>query len=294
MHATSLHIAAATHVGLVRERNEDAFVVADLSTGSHVIAERYAARLAPSQDGALVAVSDGMGGASAGDLASRLVVESLAQGFIHARDRRHSIERVEAAVDHAHRAVLDEACVRGIKMGATLTGLFVRGGHAYVAEVGDSRAYLLRRGELTQLTKDQSYVQLLLDEGLIGPDEVDGAPFRHAILQAMGHQPKLRAVVGRLDLRARDCILLCSDGVHGPLDDRALERLLLTSATLEAACGAIIQAALDAGGPDNATVALVGVGGDLASADVDEPVDETYRVVVDAKVTQGRHLGGAR
>ncbi|MCA9588112.1 MAG: serine/threonine-protein phosphatase [Myxococcales bacterium] len=266
----------------MRTRNEDAFVVADLGTGSQVIEEWYSVRLAPSPDGVLIAVSDGMGGASAGDLASRLVVESLAQGFLGARDQE-TIDRVEAAVEHAHRAVHDTACVQGIKMGATLTALFVRGGHAYVAEVGDSRAYLLRRGELTQLTKDQSYAQTLVDQGVLAPAEARDAPFRNVILQAMGQQPSLRAVVGRLELRAGDCIMLCSDGVHGPLTDEEIKQLLLTSSTLEAACEAIIQAALDAGAPDNATLALVRVGGDIASAGVGETVDETYRVVVDAQ-----------
>ena len=284
MNATSLHIAALTHAGHVRARNEDAFVVADLETGSQVIADRYVARIAPSAHGALVAVSDGMGGATAGDVASRLVVESLAQGFARARASRATVERVEAAVDHAHRAVLDEACVRGIKMGATLTALFVRGAHAYVAEVGDSRAYLLRRGELTQLTKDQSYVQMLLDQGLLAPGDAHDAPFRNVILQAMGHQPSLRAVVGRLELRDRDCVVLCSDGVHGPVTPEEMRRLVLSSPTLETACGRILQAALDAGGPDNATIALVGVGGEIARPTAGDDAAATYRVLVDAGV----------
>src|SRR5580704_10451976 len=181
-----LRIAARTDVGRVRRRNEDAFVAADLTRNVRSAMPRWSGRLEVGSRGGLVAVSDGMGGAQAGDRASALVVESLTQALASQAGRDTSDAEITDAVQDAHRTVWNEGCARGIQMGATLTALYVRGMAAYVAEVGDSRAYLMRAGRMTQLTKDQSYVQMLVDSGVVEPDQAQSLPFRNIILQAMG------------------------------------------------------------------------------------------------------------
>ena len=216
-----LQVAARTDIGRVRSKNEDAFIALDLTLGSESAAPRWSGRIDVGPRGALCAVSDGMGGAQSGEVASALVLSSLAQALASSvAEPLTSHVQLTSAVKDAHCSVWAEACARGIEMGATLTALFVRSSAAYVAEVGDSRAYLLRNGRITQLTKDQSYVQMLVDHGAVAAQEAQDLPFRNVILQAMGQQRPLRVALGRLDLRQRDCLLLCSDGLTNEVSDR--------------------------------------------------------------------------
>jgi protein phosphatase len=164
-------------------------------------------------------------------------------------------------------------------MGATLTAVYVRGMAAYVSEVGDSRAYLLRAGLITQLTKDQSYVQMLVDSGAVDPDRAQSLPFRNVILQAMGHQPDVIVALGRLELRHRDCLLLCSDGLSNELSDTEIREVFLASPDLASAADNLVGLANERGGRDNATVVLTGVGGDLPAPGPREGIDKTYRII---------------
>jgi serine/threonine protein phosphatase PrpC len=285
----NLVVAARTDSGCVRSKNEDAFLATDLTRGESSTHPRWAGRFELGDRGALLSVSDGMGGAQAGEVASALVVSSLAHALGPESSGRPSHERITDAVEDAHQSVWGEAYKRGIKMGATLTAAYVRGGAAYVAEVGDSRAYLIRAEHITQLTKDQSYVQLLVDSGAVAPEQAQGLPMRNIILQAMGHQPKLSVALGRLELRNRDCLLLCSDGLSTKVSDDLMRQVVLASPDLPSAADCLIDLANDRGGEDNATVVLAGVGGDLPAPEVGEPVEHTYRMLetFDAPVSVG-------
>jgi serine/threonine protein phosphatase PrpC len=274
-----LRVAGRTDVGRVRNRNEDAFIAMDLTLGDASAAPRWSGRIEVGPRGALCAVSDGMGGAESGDVASALVLSSLAQALASPPEPVTSHVQLTTAVKDAHRSVWSEACARGIEMGATLTAVFVRGSAAYVAEVGDSRAYLLRNGRITQLTKDQSYVQMLVDQGAVAADEAQDLPFRNVILQAMGYQRRLRVALGRLDLRQRDCLLLCSDGLTNEVPDRQIRDVVLGSPDLSRAADRLVDLANEHGGRDNETVVLAGVGGDLPLPSRREPVEHTYRVL---------------
>jgi serine/threonine protein phosphatase PrpC len=274
-----LRAAARTDVGRVRRRNEDAFIVADLTGDAHSIMPRWTGRLEIGARGALIAVSDGMGGAHAGDVASAMVIASLARALASEPPRQTSLAQITDAVQDAHHTVWSEGSSRGIQMGATLTAVYVRGVSAYVAEVGDSRAYLLRAGCITQLTKDQSYVQMLLDSGAVDPDQAQSLPFRNIILQAMGHQPNVVVALGRLELRHRDCLLLCSDGLSNELSDSDIQEVFCASPDIVSAADNLVDLANQRGGRDNATVVLAGVGGDLPAPSVREPVGNTYRII---------------
>ncbi len=289
--AIELYVAARTDRGRIRPKNEDAFVAADLTLGQCSTAPRWAGRVPVGERGALLAVSDGLGGAQAGELASALVVSSLAQALAapapqpasQPSSQRASSERITGAVEDAHQTVWTEACRRGVHMGATLTAAYVRSyegsAAAYVAEVGDSRAYLLRAGRITQLTKDQSYVQMLVDAGTLDPSQAQSLPFRNVILQAMGHQPTVKVALGRLDLRQRDCLLLCSDGLTTEVSDEQVRETILMSADLTTAAERLVDLANQRGGRDNTTVVVVGVGGDLPAPEPREAVEQTYRVI---------------
>ena len=274
-----LQVAARTDIGQVRIKNEDAYVAVDLTTGTASSMPDWHGTLQLGARGVLLAVSDGMGGAQAGEVASGLVLSSLAESLASKPVGRSSSEQIVGAVKEAHHAVRQDACARGIKMGATVTAVFIRNGAAYVAEVGDSRAYLIRAGRITQLTKDQSYVQLLVDAGAVRPEEAQWLPMRNVILQAMGHQPTLSVALGRLELRHLDCLLLCSDGLSTKVSDDALRDVVLTSPDLESAAKSLIDLGCRRGGEDNATVLLAGVGGDLPAATLQEPLQQTFRVL---------------
>jgi serine/threonine protein phosphatase PrpC len=274
-----LRIAGRTDAGRVRKRNEDAFLAMTLDDGASSSSPRWTGRLDVGPRGALVAVSDGMGGAQAGDVASGLVLSSLAEALTGPSQAKTSHATIAGAVKEAHRSVWQEGCSRGVEMGATLTAAFVRGTHAYVAEVGDSRAYLLRGGSITQLTKDQSYVQMLVDRGAVSAEDAQDLPFRNIILQAMGYQRTLSVDLGRIDLCRRDCLILCSDGLSNDVKADEMRDVILRSGSLIEAADRLIALANERGGRDNETIVLVGVGGDLPPANRGEPVHQVYRVL---------------
>jgi serine/threonine protein phosphatase PrpC len=229
--------------------------------------------------GLLLAVSDGLGGLRAGDVASAIVITSMVQALAANSSGAASRDDITGAVEIAHRRVWAEALSRGVEMGATLTAVYLRGSAAYVAEVGDSRAYLIRAGRIVQLTKDQSYVQMLVDSGAVSPEEALGLPNRNVILQAMGNQPRLSMGLGRLELRHLDCLLLCSDGLTTKVSDADLRDVILASPDLQTACDRLVDVANERGGDDNISVVLGGVSGDLPSPDQREPLEATYSIL---------------
>lgn len=279
--SVNLTVYGQTDVGRVRASNEDAFAIADL-TGGNLIAERRIARFEVGERGVLLAVSDGMGGHKAGEVASALVVESLRRAMVAnpAATTTPCDALLEKAVLSANREVWEAAHVAGREgMGATATALFVHGTAAYIAEVGDSRAYLLRNGELVQVTRDQSYVQLLVDSGVMTPEQAARAPLRNVILQAMGQKPDVKVALGKLDLRQRDCFLLCSDGLSGKVTAEEMRDVILRAPRLDAACATLIDLANAHGGEDNITLIIGGVSGDLPPLQQGESVPQTLQVL---------------
>jgi len=274
-----LRVFGQTDIGRVRKVNEDAFVVADL-TGGNLLPEQQPARFEVRERGVLLAVSDGMGGANAGEVASAVVIESLRRSLVGQQQPAPKDALFERAVQQASRDVWQAAHQPGReKMGATLTAIFVHGSIAYIAEVGDSRAYLLRGGQITQVTHDQSHVQLLLDAGVLKQEEADKSPFRNVILQAMGQKPDVSVALGKLELRQRDCFILCSDGLSNKMDAEELKRTILTSPNLPQACTRLVALANERGGDDNITVIVAGVGGELPPCRADEPVADTFEIL---------------
>ena len=275
-----LRVVGRTDVGNVRSNNEDSLVVADLSGNALIGAEGSSGRFEVGERGVLLAVSDGMGGLMAGEVASALVIESLPQALRDGRPSAPGEERLRESVQAANGKVWDAAQQKGIRMGATLTAIYVHDRVAWIAEVGDSRAYLIRAGKITQLTKDQSLVQRLMDAGTLSAEEAARSPHRGVILQAMGHQPDVSVALGRLELRARDCLLLCSDGLTAHLSDDDIRGIVLSSPDLTNACDRLVDLAKERGGVDNITVVLGGVGGTLPAPRMSsDDLKETFEVV---------------
>jgi PPM family protein phosphatase len=274
----NLTVVAQTDVGLVRESNEDAFVIADLTGGSLIDGQRIA-KFEVGQRGVLLAVSDGMGGHQAGEVASALVVESLRRSMAQS-PQATSDALLERAALQANRDVWEAAHVPGReRMGATLTAVFIRDKTAYIAEVGDSRAYLVRGGQVEQVTRDQSYVQLMMDSGTMSPEEAKRSDYSSVILQAMGLKESVQVALGQLDLRQSDCFVLCSDGLSSLVSADEIRAIVLTAGLPDAVCAGLIELALKRGGSDNVTVIVGAVSGDLPPLAVGESISDALMVV---------------
>jgi serine/threonine protein phosphatase PrpC len=278
----AVHVTAAakSDIGRVRRRNEDAFLIADLSSGTRIVDDRGVARIAAGEKGVLLVVSDGMGGQKAGEVASALVVEGLARALASAPTGSPPSSRLKHAAAIAHLDVAAAARQAGREgMGATLTAVYISGSSAYIAEVGDSRAYLLRGGSIHQLTRDQNVAQLLMDAGALKPEDAPGSPTRNVLTQAMGNKSALQVALGRLSLRDRDCLMLCSDGLTGAVTDEEIRAAVMGSKTLDAACDRLVALANERGGVDNITIVIAGVGGALPGAAMNERVSSTFEIL---------------
>ncbi len=266
--AIKVLVCAQTDVGRARETNEDAVSVTELESGQLIDALGADRTVELGQKGLLLAVSDGMGGHQAGEVASALVLESLQREL--AQDAKGPLHKhLEEAVHRANRRVHNAArSAERHGMGATLTAIFIRGTEAFIAEVGDSRGYILRNGRLRQVTRDQSMVQMLVDQGVMTANEARKAPGKNVILQAVGLAPDVRVAIGRLELRRGDRLMLCSDGVTNQVNDDELKEILTRSEPREA-CETIIALANERGGEDNETVIVA----DVLGEDLNEPVE---------------------
>jgi PPM family protein phosphatase len=245
-------VKAATDIGLKRTQNED-------SHGIWVPEDE--ARLA--RRGVLLVVADGMGGYRAGEVASRLAVETVV-GVYRATDEGDVPSVLRHAVEEANRVVHRESLANPDKggMGTTCTALVVRGTEAWVAHVGDSRAYLVRGKGIEQVTRDHSLVAQFVREGQLTPEEARVDPRRNVVTRSLGVAPSVEVDVESVPhaLRPDDTFLLCSDGLHGQVLDPEMAEAV-AGRNLERACQDLIALARERGGPDNITVMLARVAG---------------------------------
>jgi serine/threonine protein phosphatase PrpC len=279
MNQVRLTVSARSDTGRVRGTNEDAFTVTNLTNAAELDTSAQHQSFDVKAEGVLLAVSDGMGGHRAGAVASAVVLDSLRHSLLDAVHDSFE-KKLELAVTSANRAVLHTARATGqTGMGATLTAVLVTADRAFIAEVGDSRAYLLRSGKLRQLTHDQSLVQMLVDCGALSPDEARDSPRRNIVVQAMGLKEDVRVAMARLELRRGDKIFLCSDGVTNVVSDSELSQILANQ-DAASACTTLIDLANDRGGVDNVTTVAASVDGPgLAPCRASERVTGTFQVL---------------
>lgn len=262
----SVRCAGRTAVGQVRDHNEDNFVVANLDTGS-VRARDQMVEDAVGDRGLIFAVCDGMGGAAAGEVASQMAVDILVEAMRRGgvpKNRDALARRLVSAVEEAGRRIFDaaqrERSRRG--MGTTATVAVLVDKVLFVAEVGDSRAYLLRRGQLKQLTKDQSLVNQLIEAGHLTEDEAEAFEHSNIILQALGTSETVQVDLTFVELRRGDRLMMCSDGlsglVHGDMLRTALEQIKDPAES----AAKLIEYAETAGGHDNITVVIADFDGE--------------------------------
>ena len=250
-----------TDVGRTREHNEDAFVVADLTSGNATLQPEVRRHILGVK-GTLFMVADGMGGAAAGEIASAMAVEvvlgELREKWIgsDATDSEEFVRAIRratvAANQQIHNFASSHSEYRGMGTTATVAGLL--GDVLYVAQVGDSRAYLVRDGVARQITKDQSLMQKLIEAGELTEDEAAQSERRNIILQALGPEPLVKIDLTHQKVRRGDVLVLCSDGLSGQVKKEEIARIVSEETDLVAACKLLIDRANENGGPDNITV----------------------------------------
>lgn len=235
-----MEIVAQSDTGKVRRNNEDAFAF--------------------DSDAGVAVLADGMGGLEAGEVASRIAVETILAGLRDAKRLSDAI--VVDVIAEANRAVLEKSIENGVEMGTTVvTWLLTQQGQCLIGHVGDSRAYRVRAGILRRLTRDHSMVQQMIDEGIMNEAEAETSPNRNVITRALG-------LAGRVDVDVRswvhspgDLYLLCSDGLTDMVTEVEIQSILADapadSTGLESAAAALVARANDAGGHDNVSVLLI-------------------------------------
>jgi protein phosphatase len=264
-------LGAVSDTGKVRSRNEDHYLACRVGRWLETLLTNLPEGDLPArfeEVGYILAVADGMGGRAGGDVASKSALSVAINLLLH-QSRwhqrvfpEHAGEVLDEMADHVRAVdhVLTEQAQADPElqgMGTTLTGAYSTGAELFLAHVGDSRAYLFRDDRLVQLTRDQTYAQVLADAGILRPEEVAGHHLRHVLMQAVGGSAgQLVVQVEHLRLADGDRLLLCSDGLTEMVaDDRIADELRRTAASADA-CRALVDLALEAGGRDNVTVLL--------------------------------------
>ncbi len=278
-----------TDVGRVREHNEDNFIVADLTHRSRSLREEDREQVV-GPNGLLMAVCDGMGGAAAGEVASELAINILFEKLTEGDppvDHDDLARRLVRAVEAAGLRIYSEAKLdrhhRG--MGTTATAAALMDRWLFLAQVGDSRAYLLREGRLVQVTRDQSLVNQLIEAGQLTEEEAENFEHNNIILQALGTSDSVQVDLTFVELRKGDTVMLCSDGLSGMVRFDELREVLVGADDPVEACRELTERANQAGGHDNITCIVAkfdGEGLPAVASDEQPPRYTKYQLVDDS------------
>lgn len=261
--ALRLELFGRTDVGQIREHNEDNFLVANLTTQVRGLKDDMRS-VTLGGNGLVIGVCDGMGGAAAGEVASQLAVDVIYEQLLHggAADARDDLaRRLVGAIEYAGAQIFQEARAdrsrRGMGTTATIAAFMDR--RLFIGQVGDSRAYLLRRGRLSLLTRDQSLVNQLIEAGQLTEEEAETFEHNNIILQALGTAETVQVDLTYHDFCLGDVLMLCSDGLSGMIRNEEIAEVLMSAASPLEACRELTDRANAAGGHDNITVIVVQV-----------------------------------
>lgn len=256
-----LVVGRATHIGQVRKRNEDTYFALEATLSRNGEAFPFG----------LFLVADGMGGQQGGELASaltsRVVAEAVLREFYlpwltsDIKDTLRQRPANEVLVEAANEANLAVQRSAPPEAGTTLTCALIQGTNAYIAHVGDSRAYLIRQGRLEQITQDHSLLARLIELGQISSEEAASHPQRNVLYKAVGQGSTLDADFYLKSLPANSYLLLCSDGLWGTVPEDRMAAIVRETPTPQEACHQLIREANARGGEDNITVVLVQIKG---------------------------------
>jgi protein phosphatase len=285
-----------TDVGLIREHNEDNFMVADLSVDSGPLAGEEVVSGLVSDRGLGLAVCDGMGGAAAGEVASHMAVDTLFEmlrgdSSPKGRDNfaRRLVDSIEEAGARIFLSAKKDRTRRGMGTTATVAGLVDK--VLFIGQVGDSRCYIMRNGRLSLITKDQSLVNQLIEAGQLTESEAEAFEHSNIILQALGTTQQVAVDLTFVELRRGDRVLLCSDGLSGLVHDTAIQEEMACVGPLPQLAERLIDLANAAGGHDNVTCIVADFDGD-ALEPPEEGVVPFYQQYPLPRGSDGRSTAG--
>ncbi len=248
----------ATNVGLIREHNEDNLTVGNLTTKVRDLPDGQVQEAVVQADGILLAVCDGMGGAAAGEVASQMAVDTIFEimaGGTTCATRDDLARRLVYSIEDAGGRIFGSAKMDRTRrgMGTTATAAALIDKVLFVGQVGDSRAYVLRNGQLSLITKDQSLVNQLIEAGQLTEEEAESFEHSNIILQALGTTEDVSVDLTFLELRQGDRIMMCSDGLSGMVHAEIIREVLAEVKDIPACCARLIEMANAGGGHDNIT-----------------------------------------
>jgi len=230
----------ATDVGRMRDHNEDYYFC-------------YAI-----DDTGLFVVADGMGGHDAGEMASKLAVETVCEEMREGAERQMDpVTLIKHSVLQANRAVIREGGSKGSNMGTTLGIAFVTGDSAYIGSVGDSRVYWIENGSIRQVTEDHSLVAKLVAVGKLTKEEARNHPKSNLLYRTIGSEEELAVDTFQVDVKKGGCLLLCTDGLWSEVTREDIHRVCITEQNVKSICTRLIRMANENGGKDNITVVMV-------------------------------------
>jgi protein phosphatase len=264
-------LAARSDIGKVRPNNEDHYLVARFGRFLERLLTNLPERDLPNRSDEIgygMIVADGMGGAAAGEVASRFAIETFINLVLNVPDwilrpEGELVEEIKRRAAERYRqvnaALVEKASAEPelYGMGTTMTLACSLGADLFLAHIGDSRAYLFHKGKLSRLTRDHTLAQELAEHGFINPEDVATNKMRHVLTQVLGTKSQeLKPQVRKLQLADQDCLLLCTDGLTELVDDETIAKILERGDPAERSCERLIDLALERGGKDNVTAVL--------------------------------------
>ena len=259
-------IGMITDVGQVRTVDEDSILAADLSFGINSENEKFL----------LLAVADGMGGHAKGEEASKIALNTLTKSVVPELFGEKSFTKLlENGIKNANQEILDYTSKNpeSSGMGTTAVCALVKGNDVHLANVGDSRAYVISNDEIRRVTKDHSYVQALIDEGKITEEEAREHPQKNVITKAVGIMESVEPDTMKLTLDNDESLLLCCDGVIAHLPDEDIHKIICDADDPQNACQQIVDLANERGGTDNISLII------LSPKNEDETIDESATII---------------
>ncbi|HUF05224.1 MAG TPA: protein phosphatase 2C domain-containing protein [Aridibacter sp.] len=288
----NVEVHATSHVGQIRKGNEDNYLVLRLSDaqkwtsrqddGDAVIESR---EFEVDDKGIILAVSDGMGGALAGEVASKMAVETVGETMTEADPEKTIspndfgntlVGRLYDSIVYANHKIHQKGREPEFQgMGATFTGVGITNGAVDLVQIGDSRTYLIRNAKIYQVTKDQSLVQQLIDSGQISAEEAETHALKNVILQALGAQNEIYPVAARLIPHRDDILIICSDGLSNKIDSVDMQKIVFEHLEdLKQAVAKLVEVANERGGEDNITLIIAR----LTGSSLEEPTDDEIQL----------------
>lgn len=288
----NVEVHATSHVGRIRKGNEDNYLMLHLSGAQRWTSRQDAGEAVietqnfeVDEQGLILAVSDGMGGALAGEVASKMAVETVGDTLLdNDPDKTDSpdefsdtlIGKLYESIIYANHKIHQKGREPEFQgMGATFTGVGITNGAVDLVQIGDSRTYLIRNAKIYQVTKDQSLVQQLIDSGQISPEEAETHALKNVILQALGAQNEIYPVAARLIPQRDDILLICSDGLSNKIDGVDMQKIIFEHIDdLKSAAAKLVDVANERGGEDNITLIIAR----LTGSSLEEPTDGEIRL----------------